>query len=140
MIDNAKSSRFVNSFLDYWLDLRDILANAPDAILYPDYYLDDELTEASVFETRAFFTELIKQNLPARNLVDSEFTYVNERLAKHYKFDLDTPWESYSEETKGILLWGSKDKINFSKSFRSGSKIVRQHRFEGVIPNTERRF
>ena len=61
-------------------------------------------------------------------------------LAKHYKFDLDTPWESYSEETKRILLWGSKDKINFSKSFSSGSKIVRQHRFEGVIPNTERRF
>ena len=61
-------------------------------------------------------------------------------LAKHYKFDLDTPWESYSEETQRILLWGSKDKINFSKSFSSGSKIVRQHRFEGVIPNTERRF
>ena len=61
-------------------------------------------------------------------------------LAKHYKFDLDTPWESYSEETHRILLWGSKDKINFSKSFSSGSKIVRQHRFEGVIPNTERRF
>ena len=61
-------------------------------------------------------------------------------LAKHYKFDLDTPWESYSEEIQRILLWGSKDKINFSKSFSSGSKIVRQHRFEGVIPNTERRF
>jgi len=61
-------------------------------------------------------------------------------LAKHYKFDLDTPWGSYSEETQRILLWGSKDKINFSKSFSSGSKIVRQHRFEGVIPNTERRF
>ena len=61
-------------------------------------------------------------------------------LAKHYKFDLDTPWESYSEEIQSILLWGSKDKINFSKTFRSGSKIVRQHRFEGIIPNTERRF
>ena len=61
-------------------------------------------------------------------------------LAKHYKFDLDTPWESYPEEIQKILLWGSKDKINFSKSFSSGSKIVRQHRFEGVIPNTERRF
>ena len=61
-------------------------------------------------------------------------------LAKHYKFDLDTPWESYSEEIRRILLWGSKDKINFSKRFRSGSKIVRQHRFEGIIPNTERRF
>ncbi len=61
-------------------------------------------------------------------------------LAKHYDFNLDTPWKSYSEEIQNILLWGSKDKINFSKSFRSGSKIVRQHRFEGIIPNTERRF
>ena len=61
-------------------------------------------------------------------------------LAKHYDFDLDTPWKSYSEEIQNILLWGSKEKINFSKSFRSGSKIVRQHRFEGIIPNTERRF
>ena len=61
-------------------------------------------------------------------------------LAKHYKFDLGTPWEEYSEEIQRILLWGSKEKINFSKSFSSGSKIVRQHRFEGVIPNTERRF
>ena len=85
LLDNAKSVRFVNAFLDYWLDLRDILANAPDAILYPEYYLDDELTEASVFETRAFFTELIKKDLPARNLVDSDFTFVNERLAKLYK-------------------------------------------------------
>ena len=61
-------------------------------------------------------------------------------LAKHYDFDLDTPWKSYPEEIQNILLWGSKDKINFSKSFRSGSKIVRKHRFEGIIPNTERRF
>ena len=61
-------------------------------------------------------------------------------LAKHYDFNLDTTWKSYSEEIQNILLWGSKDKINFSKSFRSGSKIVRQHRFEGIIPNTERRF
>ena len=61
-------------------------------------------------------------------------------LAKHYDFNLDSPWKSYSEEIQNILLWGSKDKINFSKSFRSGSKIVRQHRFEGIIPNTERRF
>ena len=61
-------------------------------------------------------------------------------LAKHYDFDLDTPWKSYSEDIQNILLWGSKEKINFSKSFRSGSKIVRHHRFEGIIPNTERRF
>ena len=61
-------------------------------------------------------------------------------LSKHYKFDLDTPWEIYPEEIQRMLLWGSKDKINFSKSFSSGTKIVREHRFEGIIPNTERRF
>ncbi|HBT22605.1 MAG TPA: hypothetical protein DEA68_08205, partial [Verrucomicrobiales bacterium] len=79
MLDDPRAARFVDSFLDYWLDLRDILANAPDAILYPDYYLDDELTEASVFETRAFFTELLARDLPARNVVDSDFIFANER-------------------------------------------------------------
>ena len=61
-------------------------------------------------------------------------------LAKHYQFHLDTPWEDYSEEIQKIILWGSKDKVDFSKSFRSGSKFVRKHKFEGIIPNTERRF
>ena len=85
LLNDPRAERFVNSFLDYWLDLRDILANAPDAVLYPEYYLDDQLTEASVFETRAFFTELIANNLPARNLIDSDFIFANERLAKLYE-------------------------------------------------------
>ena len=61
-------------------------------------------------------------------------------LSKHYNFSLDTPWKDYSEELKHILLWGSNEKIDFSHRFRSGSKIVRKHRFEGIITNTERRF
>ena len=61
-------------------------------------------------------------------------------LAKHYKFSLDTSWKEYPEELKRILLWGSKEQIDFSHRFRSGSKIVRRHRFEGIIPNIERRF
>lgn len=74
----------MNAFLDYWLDLRDIQANAPDNELYPDYYLDDLLTESSVLETRRFFRELIDRDLPARTLIHSDFTFVNERLAEHY--------------------------------------------------------
>ena len=84
MLNDEKTDRFVNVFLDYWLDLRDIKANAPDATLYPDYYLDDLLTESSLLETQMFFKELIKENLPASSLIDSDFTFVNERLANHY--------------------------------------------------------
>ncbi|MCZ6672863.1 MAG: DUF1588 domain-containing protein, partial [Verrucomicrobia bacterium] len=52
--------------------------------LYPDYYLDDMLTESSVRETRLFFRELVDHDLPVRNLVDSDFSFINERLAAHY--------------------------------------------------------
>jgi hypothetical protein len=84
MLADARSSRFVEAFLDYWLDLRKTDNTSPDADLYPDYYLDDFLAESSVDETRAFFTELVKRNLPARNLVDSEFVTINGRLAHLY--------------------------------------------------------
>ncbi len=84
LLSDPRRERFVNAFLDYWLDLRDLNVNSPDAELYPDYYLDDWLTESSLLETRLFFNELIDRDLPARNLVDSDFTYVNERLAQHY--------------------------------------------------------
>jgi hypothetical protein len=84
MLDDPKSQRFVSAFLDYWLDLRHIHATTPDAVLYPDYYLDDLLTESAVDETRLFFTELLREDLPAKSVVDSGFTYVNERLAQHY--------------------------------------------------------
>jgi hypothetical protein len=84
LLDDPRSERFINAFLDSWLDLREINADAPDAELYPDYYLDDLLTESSLRETRLFFTHLIEKNLPIRNLIDSDFTFLNERLAKHY--------------------------------------------------------
>ncbi|MBK1878766.1 DUF1592 domain-containing protein [Pelagicoccus mobilis] len=84
MLSDRKSDRFINAFLDYWLDLKEINSNTPDSQLYPQYYIDDQLTEASLFETRRFFRELIDKDLPARNLIDSDFTFANERLARHY--------------------------------------------------------
>jgi excinuclease ABC subunit A len=61
-------------------------------------------------------------------------------LSSHFDFSLTTAWKNYPEEIKKIVLWGSEEKIDFSHRFRSGSKIVRKHRFEGIIPSTERRF
>ncbi len=85
LLESDRSQRFVDAFLDYWLDLRKADATSPDADLYPDYYLDDYLVESSVDETRSFFKLLIDQDLPARNLVDSDFVVINERLALHYE-------------------------------------------------------
>lgn len=84
LLRDERRERFVAAFLDYWLDLRDINSNTPDAELYPDYYLDEMLTESSVLETRRFFRELIDRDLPVQNLIDSDFVFVNERLAEHY--------------------------------------------------------
>src|SRR5258705_5129859 len=47
LLADPKSRRFVEAFLDYWLDLRRIVGTAPDANLYSDYYLDDLLTESA---------------------------------------------------------------------------------------------
>ncbi|MCA9140104.1 MAG: DUF1592 domain-containing protein [Planctomycetales bacterium] len=84
MIGDDSFTRFIDAFLAYWLDLRKINDTSPDELLYPDYYLDDSLVDASLEETQLFFAELIRENLPIRNLVDSDFTFLNERLAKHY--------------------------------------------------------
>ncbi|WP_435020925.1 DUF1592 domain-containing protein [Tundrisphaera sp. TA3] len=84
LLDDPKSRRFVEAFLDYWIDLRKVPGIAADELLYADYYLDDLLTESALEETRRFFGELIREDLPARNVVASDFAMVNERLAAHY--------------------------------------------------------
>jgi Protein of unknown function (DUF1592)/Protein of unknown function (DUF1588)/Protein of unknown function (DUF1585)/Protein of unknown function (DUF1587)/Protein of unknown function (DUF1595)/Planctomycete cytochrome C len=84
MLNDPKSERMVEAFLDYWLEVRKMYDTTPDIALHNDYYLDDALLEASVDESRLFFAELLKKDMPARNIVDSDFTYLNDRLALHY--------------------------------------------------------
>ena len=82
MLDDPKSSRFINDFLDQWLELDHIDATTPDAYLYPEY--DDVLRWAMLEETREFFSHLIDENLSIQNLIHSDFTFLNRRLAEHY--------------------------------------------------------
>jgi hypothetical protein len=85
LLADPRSARFVDTFTDYWLDLRKAGANDPDNLLYPDYYLDDHLVESARDESRATFAELLRADLPARNIVDADFVFVNERLAALYQ-------------------------------------------------------
>jgi hypothetical protein len=84
LLRDPKSQRFVEAFLDYWLDLRKVEETTPSNTLYPDYYLDDMLTEAALAETRLYFGHMLQNNLPARVIVESDFTFLNEHLAQHY--------------------------------------------------------
>jgi mono/diheme cytochrome c family protein len=84
LLSGPNSPRFVDAFLDYWLDLRKMMGTAPDSSLYDDYYLDDLLTESALEEPQRFFSELIRADLPAKNVVSSDFVMINERLATLY--------------------------------------------------------
>jgi len=84
LLKDPRSRRFVDAFTDYWLDLRKIDDTSPSATIYNDYELDEPLKQASLDETQLFFAELLRADLPARNVIASDFTYLNERLANHY--------------------------------------------------------
>jgi hypothetical protein len=84
LIDGPAFERFVKSFTGYWLNLRHLRNDDPDKRLYPEYQLDEYLVDSLDRETVAFFTAMVRENLPVRYLVDADFAYINERLARHY--------------------------------------------------------
>ncbi len=72
---------------------------------------------------------------------NSYYSQVIRSLAKHYKFDIEAPYESLSAGNRKILLFGSgKEKIEFVYKTSRGTSFRRTHRFEGIIPNLERRY
>lgn len=82
LINNAEFDRFVNDFTNAWLNLRELDFTGPDKNLFPEY--DPYLRYSMPLETQAFFKELIKSNLPASNIIKSDFAMLNDRLAEHY--------------------------------------------------------
>lgn len=77
--------RFVKNFTDYWLGLRHLRRDDPDIRLFPEYRFDEYLVESMERETRTFFTAMIRDNYPVTALVQTNFVFANDRLAKHYK-------------------------------------------------------
>ena len=87
LIESAGFDRFVKNFTAYWLSLRQLRRDDPDKRLYPEYQLDEYLIDSLERETLAFVTTMVRDNLPIRNLVDADFVFVNERLARHYDLE-----------------------------------------------------
>ncbi len=62
-------------------------------------------------------------------------------LAAHYGFDVDAPWQTLPADVRKAILFGSgKDKIAFRYLTERGGKVTREHPFEGIVPNLERRY
>jgi hypothetical protein len=82
LLSDPKAEAFTTNFVGQWLDLRDIDFTEPDMNLYPDF---DELLRLSMIgETHQYFQEVLNQDLSLLTFIDSNFTFVNERLAGHY--------------------------------------------------------
>lgn len=82
LLSDPKAKAFNTNFTGQWLSLRAIDATLPDRTLYPEY--DDILKTAMLKETSLFFEEVLKNDLPLTNFANSDFTFLNARLAKHY--------------------------------------------------------
>lgn len=82
MLEDPKVSALTENFVGQWLDLRDIDFTSPDMNLYPDF--DELLRVSMVEETELFFEHLITKDLSLLNFIDSEFAFLNQRLAEHY--------------------------------------------------------
>lgn len=82
LLRDPKAARFTDNFTGQWLGLRNLDFTKPDKTLYPEH--DDALQQAMEQETKLFFNELLEKDLSITNFVRSDFTLLNERLARHY--------------------------------------------------------
>ena len=85
MLHDPKANALVQNFAGQWLQLRDVSRLVPDPDLFPDF--DSELRVAMRRETELFFETMIREDRNVLEFLTADFTYVNQRLARHYGLD-----------------------------------------------------
>ena len=82
MLADERSRALVSNFAEQWLYLRNLASVSPDMRLYADF--DDNLRRAMRQETELFFESILREDRSILDLLKADYTFVNERLAKHY--------------------------------------------------------
>jgi len=83
MIADDRANALVSNFVGQWLQLRNLESKvAPDLLMFPDF--DDNIRKAFRRETELFFGYILRENRSAMELLSADYTFVNERLARHY--------------------------------------------------------
>lgn len=115
MIEDQRSDRMFESLCNQWLNLRSWNNVSPSLKLYPQY--DDLLDHYLPLETRAYLAHLIRENEPVSSLIDSDYSFLNQRLAQHYGVEHITGQHlrkvSFSPDVPrgGLLTMGSVLKV-----------------------------
>jgi mono/diheme cytochrome c family protein len=83
MLADDRSEALVDNFTGQWLQLRNLEAKVvPDILLFPDF--DDNMRKGFRTETQMFFSYILRENHSALDLLNADYTFVDERLARHY--------------------------------------------------------
>lgn len=82
MLGDPRSESLVTNFADQWLYLRNLRGVVPDVETFPNF--DDNLRDAFKRETELFFGSIIHEDRSVIDLLNANYTFLNERLAKHY--------------------------------------------------------
>jgi mono/diheme cytochrome c family protein len=110
MLADPKSEAFVSNFAGQWLQLRNLRNVQPNTDEFPDF--DDNLRRSFRTETELLFESVLKENRSVLDLMTADYTFVNERLARHYGIPdiYGTRFRRVpvpSEERRGLLGQGS---------------------------------
>jgi mono/diheme cytochrome c family protein len=82
MLGDPKAKALVDNFAGQWLYLRNLKNQIPNSLEFPDF--DDNLRQALQRETELFFNSIVEEDRSVLDLMTADYTFVNERLAKHY--------------------------------------------------------
>ena len=82
MLADPRSKELVRNFAGQWLYLRNLRGVVPDAVVFPEF--DENLRDAFLQETELFVESLIREDRSVLDLLAADYTFVNERLARHY--------------------------------------------------------
>jgi Protein of unknown function (DUF1592)/Protein of unknown function (DUF1588)/Protein of unknown function (DUF1587)/Protein of unknown function (DUF1585)/Protein of unknown function (DUF1595) len=110
MLADSRADALVDNFAEQWLFLRNLKNSSPDPQIFPDF--DDNLRQAMRQETKLFFQSIVREDRSVMDLLNADYTFVNERLARHY--GIPNVYGSQfrrvtltSEERRGLLGQGS---------------------------------
>ncbi len=85
MLADPKARAFVENFAGQWLKTRQLAGVEPDREAFPSF--DEELRDAMRTETETFFAYVLRENRSILDFIDADYTFVNERLARHYRME-----------------------------------------------------